>query len=245
MAGKDYTIIDHTADIGLEATGSDLNDAFVNAAGGMFDILSDDSYIESLRSFDVVVEGDTLEDLLVDYLTRLLILYEVEGYLFCEFGVEISRMGEGSEADVGEVVNREEIGRRWPGVDGVGRREEGGVWIDGEVREGEEVDRIGMKGGGRRDGIKDWIGVDGRVGRDGIKDWSAVEGGEAGRDEKGEWIEVDSGERKREGFILIGYAKGEPFDIGKHKYPLEIKAVTYHMLEVREDPAMVRVIFDL
>ncbi len=33
---KQYTVIDHTADVGLEATGETLEEAIVNAAIGMF-----------------------------------------------------------------------------------------------------------------------------------------------------------------------------------------------------------------
>lgn len=216
MAGKGYTIIDHTADIGLEATGSDLNEAFVNAAGGMFDILSDDSHIRSLGSFEVMVEGDTLEDLLVDYLTRLLFLYEVEGYLFSEFGVDISRKGMGNG---GCCCNG----------DG------GGIEVD-SVRKGVGEDSNGEGGG--------WSGVYGRmeIGGDG-KGWVERKADEVRTG--GDGSEVDGGDRREGGYVLKGYAKGEPFDTEKHNYPLEIKAVTYHMLEVMEVPARVQVIFDL
>ena len=39
---------------------------------------------------------------------------------------------------------------------------------------------------------------------------------------------------------------GEPYDEKRHNYPTEIKAVTYHMLEVREGPpAKISVLFDI
>ena len=138
---KKYTIIDHTADIGLEAVGETVEEAFANAAVGMFDILSDESTINVVTSLSVKVDGEDLQELLVNYLTELLFLYEVQGVLFSEFTVEISELG--------------------------------GTWE------------------------------------------------------------------------LTGEAKGEMFNIKKHNYPLEIKAVTYHMLAVEENPPLVRVIFDL
>lgn len=138
---KWYRVIDHTADTGLETEGDSLEEAFVHAAQGMFDILSDGSHIESCTSLPVVVDGADPGELLVNYLGELLYLFDVHCLLFGEFDVRISGSAEG---------------------------------------------------------------------------WH-----------------------------LTGEAWGEPMDPGKHNYPLEIKAVTYHMLEVREDPPFVRVIFDL
>lgn len=138
---KGYTVIDHTADIGLEATGETLEEAFVNAAKGMFEILSDKSFIDCEISIPVMVEAEDLGELLVSYLTELLFLYEVEGALFKDFSLRITELG--------------------------------GTWE------------------------------------------------------------------------AAGEAIGEAFNVKKHNYPLEIKAVTYHMLEVKENPPFVRVIFDL
>ena len=47
------------------------------------------------------------------------------------------------------------------------------------------------------------------------------------------------------GMGLTGWAIGEPADPAKHVYKTEIKAVTHHMLEVREKPPMVKVLFDI
>lgn len=138
---KPYTIIDHTADMGLEAEGDSLEEAFMHVALGMFETLSDGSSVELLTSVHVKVEAEDIEELLVNYLTELLYLYDVEGILFGEFTVEISELG--------------------------------GMWE------------------------------------------------------------------------LEGWARGEMFDVNKHNYPIEIKAVTYHMLVVQENPPYVRVIFDL
>ena len=47
------------------------------------------------------------------------------------------------------------------------------------------------------------------------------------------------------GMGLTGSAIGEPADPKKHVYKTEIKAVTHHMLEVRERPPIVKVLFDI
>ncbi len=48
-----------------------------------------------------------------------------------------------------------------------------------------------------------------------------------------------------QGYGLTGQVFGEPADPKRHIYKTEIKAVTRHMLEVRERPPMVKVLFDI
>ncbi|HID71504.1 MAG TPA: archease [Thermoplasmata archaeon] len=47
-------------------------------------------------------------------------------------------------------------------------------------------------------------------------------------------------------YCLHATMKGEVFDPKKHSYPVEIKAVTEHLLEVKKEPPFdIKVIFDL
>jgi SHS2 domain-containing protein len=56
-------------------------------------------------------------------------------------------------------------------------------------------------------------------------------------------FDVDVDEEK---FSLSAEVAGEPFDREKHQIGMEIKAVTYHMLEVRKnDLCIVKVLFDI
>ncbi len=51
-----------------------------------------------------------------------------------------------------------------------------------------------------------------------------------------------------EGWRLVARVRGEPVDPARHRFDLEIKAVTYHMLEVREEAPgrwVARVLFDV
>lgn len=49
------------------------------------------------------------------------------------------------------------------------------------------------------------------------------------------------------GYKLDGHARGEKLDLARHKYKVEIKAVTYHEMQVKEEPnrATVRFLLDL
>ena len=71
---KKYELIDHTADVGMKAYGKTLAEAFENAAQGMFDIITDNSEIESMGQYDIQLEAPNIEQLLVDWLSELLFL---------------------------------------------------------------------------------------------------------------------------------------------------------------------------
>ena len=48
-----------------------------------------------------------------------------------------------------------------------------------------------------------------------------------------------------EGSSVTVEMKGETLDTSRHSIGMEIKAVTYHMLEITEDPPHARVLFDV
>ncbi|MBN2603243.1 MAG: archease [Candidatus Thermoplasmatota archaeon] len=137
---KEYEIIEHTADIGVKAFGKSLSEAFANAAKAMFDIIADNSEIESVGEYEIQLEANDLEQLLVDWLGELLFLNTAKNLVFNFFNVILD-------------------------------------------------------------------------------------------DKK---------------FRLTAHVFGEKFDISKHKIGMEIKAVTYHILEVRnKHPYHVQVLFDI
>jgi len=89
---KRFKTIDHTADVGIVAYGSDLNEAFANAAYGMFSLIADlDNIRESLHR-DIEVESSDNEALVVDWLNELLYIFDVEHVIFSRF--EIVHLGE-------------------------------------------------------------------------------------------------------------------------------------------------------
>ncbi len=138
MKKKPYTLIDHTADIGVKATGKSLEEAFCFAAQAMFDIITDDSVIHPKQTITLDIKSSDLEQLLVDFLDELLYLFSAENLVFCGF---------------------------------------------------------------------DFL----------IKDNH-----------------------------LMGTAQAEPYDTSKHNIGVEIKAITYHMLEVQTQPKpLVQVLFDI
>jgi SHS2 domain-containing protein len=85
-----YEIIDHTADIAIRTSGESLAEAFGNAAWAMFDIMADASAVKPVGEVKVGVEAKDLGQLLVDWLSELLFLVDVEDVLFSEFDVDIN-----------------------------------------------------------------------------------------------------------------------------------------------------------
>ena len=136
-----YRIFEHTADIGIEAFGRTLAEAFGNAARGMFSIIASPENIAPMIIKEIELKADDLEQLLVRWLSELLYYHGAEGLLFSEFD----------------------------------------MMLDGGA------------------------------------------------------------------LTLKAKAKGEPFKPGRHEYRVEIKAVTYHMLEVEKEDGMwrVKVLFDI
>lgn len=87
-----YEIIEHTADVGLRANGATLKELFQNAARGMFVIIScderhDDVTPGTRRTIQIKKEVDALEELLVDWLSELLYIFNKEKILFKTFKV--------------------------------------------------------------------------------------------------------------------------------------------------------------
>ncbi len=87
-----FKIIDHTADIGIAACGSDLEEAFANVAYGMFSLMADLDQVREDLSRDIDVHASDQEALLVAWLNELLYLSDVERAIFRRF--EISSLGE-------------------------------------------------------------------------------------------------------------------------------------------------------
>jgi SHS2 domain-containing protein len=84
-----YEVIDHTADIVIRASGKDLNEAFENAAYALFDTMCDASTVRPLKTKKLELASDDPEQLLVDWLSRLLFICDVDDMLFSEFEVRM------------------------------------------------------------------------------------------------------------------------------------------------------------
>lgn len=83
-----YKTLEHTADALVEVYGDSLGERFANAAYAMFDQITDVTKVEPKGELKVVLESDTREQLLVDFLQELLFVHDTEDLVFSEFEVK-------------------------------------------------------------------------------------------------------------------------------------------------------------
>jgi SHS2 domain-containing protein len=88
LLAKRFEVIEHTADVGIAAYGSDLREAFANAAYALFSLMVDLKQVGDTLCREVEITAENQEDLLVSWLNELIYLFEVESILFKRFSVD-------------------------------------------------------------------------------------------------------------------------------------------------------------
>lgn len=76
-----FEIIDHTADVGIVAAGSNLKELFQNASCAMMRIMLVEAPEESGETIKISVQGSDLPDLMVRWLGEILYVFEGENRL--------------------------------------------------------------------------------------------------------------------------------------------------------------------
>lgn len=129
-----YRFFDHTADCGVEITGSSAQSLFENAAFSLFDIMTYLNDVDPRAVRRVTVTADGWNDLFIAFLRRMLSLYTVEGFLVRHFTCDSldeshitgSAYGEPFDRDRHEIIMEikavtyhqalcEQRGRTWRG----------------------------------------------------------------------------------------------------------------------------------
>jgi SHS2 domain-containing protein len=82
-----YEFFDHTADIGIHVFGRSLPELFENAGFALFDIITDIKTIRERDKRSFALQRDTVDELLVEWLGRLLFINATELFLFRRFHV--------------------------------------------------------------------------------------------------------------------------------------------------------------
>jgi SHS2 domain-containing protein len=85
--GKDFELLDHTADVGIIAYGNDLKQAFANAARALFSLITELDDVEEVLYRDIELTASDEEDLLVGWLNELIYRFDTEGVLFKRFDI--------------------------------------------------------------------------------------------------------------------------------------------------------------
>lgn len=82
-----FKVIEHTADAGIVAYGRDMGEAFVNAAHGMFSLISEPVGPSNDFCREVELQASDREALLVDWLNELIFIFEVDHVLLGKFEI--------------------------------------------------------------------------------------------------------------------------------------------------------------
>jgi SHS2 domain-containing protein len=92
----------HTADLGLRVEAPDLSDLFQTAAEGLFDVIvANRAEVRVTETERVVLEADSTEDLLLEWLNELIFRSETRHRLYPRFEVAVDPNGRRLEATIG------------------------------------------------------------------------------------------------------------------------------------------------
>jgi len=83
-----FEVLEHTADIGLRATGATLKETFAEAALGLESIAFDMASAKGTEPREIVITGEDYESLLVNFLNEVLFLLDGARLVMTDFVVE-------------------------------------------------------------------------------------------------------------------------------------------------------------
>ena len=93
-----FTLLEHTADIGISAYGDKLEEALAWLAVGMFSLIVEPSTVVAARTKVISVVSSDRDALVVDWLNELVYQYETTGFLMKDFQVSLNQEGTRLEA---------------------------------------------------------------------------------------------------------------------------------------------------
>jgi SHS2 domain-containing protein len=86
-----WKLLDHPADIRIEVYGKSLEELFLNAAEGLSKLLTGSIKVSGSRIEKILVlESDSSDDLLVDWLREILFLFNSERFILRKASLKIS-----------------------------------------------------------------------------------------------------------------------------------------------------------
>jgi SHS2 domain-containing protein len=84
-----YTILEHPADVGIEARGPSLGDTFAQAAEGLMSVILDPAGVVVRESRKIALTASDTDQLLVRWLSEVLYLFDGCGFAASRFDVQL------------------------------------------------------------------------------------------------------------------------------------------------------------
>ncbi len=88
FAAKSYEVFDHTADVGLHASGKTLRELFTHVAEGMESLMVPPEQVRVQVRREIRVEGHDPVSLLISWLNELIFLFDTEYLIFRQFDID-------------------------------------------------------------------------------------------------------------------------------------------------------------
>jgi len=85
---KGFDVLDHTADIGIIARGTDIKQLFSNATLALFSLITELGSIEEKLNLTLQVESEDREGLLVEWLNELIYVFDARHVLVRRCDIE-------------------------------------------------------------------------------------------------------------------------------------------------------------
>lgn len=79
-----YDFLDHTADVAVELTAESREKLFAEALSAFTDTVTEVDQVHADREHAIEVAADSLEELMVEWLSELVYRFDVDGMLFSE-----------------------------------------------------------------------------------------------------------------------------------------------------------------
>lgn len=89
-----YTIVDHTADIGIKVWGKTLRALFIEAAKDMVSLVINAERVFVTTNESVYIEAENYEELLFHWLKEILFVMNHKGMVFKQFHIEMDNFSE-------------------------------------------------------------------------------------------------------------------------------------------------------
>lgn len=259
-----YEYLDHPADVQIHAWGSELREAYEQAAMGMFGYMTDLETVDIEAVQEVEAEAEDLEGLLFHFLDECLFVFSCDPF-FVARKVEITEWAVGGGAEMKEEEREGETEKGKEEEEGEMDREE-----EGEVKEGDKPkDSKGAEGreSGEEVGDKSEENEEEKEEEEGSEEGNNMKKIKTGKEEAAEPVEEIECERGGGGdgtggegtsgteghgrggggggevgdsgsgvYRIRARLFGEEFQLGKHPQGTEVKAITYASMQVYSKP---------
>ncbi|MHA1275649.1 MAG: archease [Candidatus Helarchaeota archaeon] len=101
-----FRYLEHISDVYIEATGNSIEEAFIQGACAIFEVMTDFKTIEPIKKQNVHISAEDLDALLFEWINYFLYLFDVDGLIFSKFEIQIHQLESGFEL-VGECWGEE------------------------------------------------------------------------------------------------------------------------------------------